>query len=500
VTTNPERDVSPAWRPDGSQIAFARLFDRSTAIYVASALGGSEQKIAEFPASRMHTAVRNHADPLLSWSPDGRWLVLSRVTADENSGLHLIAQNGSERHTLLPASPTNNYTAAAFSPRGNALAYADSGYIGVVEIDPGAPTTLRKAPRRVTEFQGYIFGVAWTNDGKEVLYGRAPYAAPPAPYLWRVAVDGSSAPRRIDLAGVASFPSLSASGRLAFGRRELNVDMRVLRAGREPTIVAASTFNEFDASFSPDGSKIAFSSDRTGEGNEIWIVNSDGTGRRPVTSGVRRPEGSPRWSPDGRRLAFDGLGDDGMRHVYVVDEAGGAIKPLPSKPGSNDQLPSWSRDGKWVYFGSDRSGTFEVWRIPLDGGEPQQVTRNGGAAPFESWDGRTLYFSKPTKGGRTLFAQPLDGSPQRALGIDVTFWNYAVGPRGLYYTTIAEGRRAPYSYDIRLFDDSGKTTLIHRVQQATMSPGLSVTSDGQSILIAGVAEMRQDLFLIENFR
>ena len=71
--------------------------------------------------------------------------------------------------------------------------------------------------------------------------------------------------------------------------------------------MAASTFNEFGASFSPDGSKIAFASDRTGEGDEIWIVNSDGTGRRQVTRGVRRPEGSPRWSPDGKRLAFDGL-------------------------------------------------------------------------------------------------------------------------------------------------------------------------------------------------
>jgi hypothetical protein len=194
VTTNPERDVSPAWKPDGSQIAFARLYDRSTVIYVASALGGSERKLAEFPALRAYTAVRGMADPLLSWSPDGRWLVASRLTAEESSPLYLVAHDGSEQHTLLPASPTNNYTAAAFSPQGTALAYADSGYIGVVDIDPRAPTNLKKSPRRVTEFQGYVFGLAWTGDGKELLYGRAPYAAPAAPYLWRVTVDGTSAP------------------------------------------------------------------------------------------------------------------------------------------------------------------------------------------------------------------------------------------------------------------------------------------------------------------
>ena len=183
---------------------------------------------------------------------------------------------------------------------------------------------------------------------------------------------------------------MSASGRLAFSRRDLNVDMLLLHGdhGRDP--VATSTFNEFDASFSPDQSKIAFSSDRTGDGNEIWIVNRDGTGRRPVTRGAHRPEGSPRWSPDGKRVAFDGLGDGGQRHVFIVDEAGGPIRPIPSQPGSFNQLPSWSRDGKWLYFGSSRSGTSEIWRVPADGGDARQITKNGGDAPFETWDGRTL--------------------------------------------------------------------------------------------------------------
>ena len=501
LTTNPARDVSPAWRPDGSQIAFARLDDAHVGIYVASPLGGAEQRLAAFPPARRPTSVRGTTDPSLSWSPDGRWLAVSHIAWDDPSTVHVVAHDGSDTQLALTGGPGHDYTAVAFSPKGDALAYVDSGYLGVVEIDPQDPAKQRQPPRRVSAYQGYVGGLTWTRDGRDLLYGRAPYAAPPPSYLWRLAADGSSPPQRVDLAGVASFPAVSPSGqRLAFSRRELNTDMLLLHgdSGRDP--VAASTFNEFDASFSPDQTKIAFASDRTGDGNEIWIVNRDGSGRRPLTRGAHRPEGSPRWSPDGRRVAFDGLGDDGQRHVFIVDETGGPIRQIPSKRGSFDQVPSWSRNGQWLYFSSNRSGASEIWRVAVERDAAQQITKNGGGVPFESWDGRTLYFSKPTLGGRSVFAMPVDGGAERALGIDVVFWNYFPEKRGLYFTSLPIGRRAPYSYEIRLLDSSGKISILHEIRLASMSPGLSATADGLTILIAGVAEIKQDLLRIENFR
>jgi Tol biopolymer transport system component len=498
LTHDEARDVSPAWKPDGSQIAFARLDEHRTSIYVASPLGGSEQRLAEFPAPGTSTAPRGTADPFLSWSADGRWLAVSHLSIDEPSDVYLVAYDGSQQRTLLAAGPGKDYTAAAFSPRGHALAYAESGHVGVVELEPGNPSNVRKSPRRLSHDQGYVAGVAWSADAKEILYGRAAFASPTPPSLWRIAADGGSPPRRVELAGVASFPAVSRRGRVAFSRRDLNVDMFVLSSG-ERERVAASTFNEFDASFSPDGSKIAFATDRTGEGNEIWIVNRDGTGRRPLTRGARRPEGSPRWSPDGSRLAFDGVGDDGQRRVFVVDQAGGPIRTIPGKPGHFDQVPSWSHDGKWLYFGSNRSGRSEIWRTAADGSEPRQITTHGGGVPLESPDGRTLYYSKPVPGGRRVFAMSLGGGREQSLEVDVVFWNYCVDERGLYYASLPRGRRAPFAYEVRLLDDAGKTTVLHRLELSSMSPGLSVTHDG-AILVAGVVEIGQDLFRIDNFR
>jgi Tol biopolymer transport system component len=65
-------------------------------------------------------------------------------------------------------------------------------------------------------------------------------------------------------------------------------------------------------------------------------------------------------------------------------EAGSAHSP------TNEVKPSWSHDGKWIYFSSSRTGAVEIWKIPAAGGEPIQVTRDGGYVAFESLDGKTL--------------------------------------------------------------------------------------------------------------
>ena len=61
---------------------------------------------------------------------------------------------------------------------------------------------------------------------------------------------------------------------------------------------------------------------------------------------------------------------------------------------ANDGNPSWSRDGRWIYFDSARTGEQQVWKIPADGGDAIQVTRDGGFAPLESPDGKFIYYTK----------------------------------------------------------------------------------------------------------
>jgi Tol biopolymer transport system component len=79
--------------------------------------------------------------------------------------------------------------------------------------------------------------------------------------------------------------------------------------------------------------------------------------------------------------------------VYVVRAEGGKPRQLTEERTTSFGA-SWSRDGRWIYFASQRSGRFEVWKMPPQGGATVQVTRNGGTVALESRDGRTLYYAK----------------------------------------------------------------------------------------------------------
>ena len=139
----------------------------------------------------------------------------------------------------------------------------------------------------------------------------------------------------------------------------------------EPLIV--SSLRDRSPQLSPDGAKIAFDSDRSGEGMEIWVAHADGSGVVQMTNRLGRLQGTPRWSPDGRWIAFDSRGQDGHQHIYVINASGGRPRRIPFEP-SDENVPSWSRDGKWIYFSSNRTGRQEIWRVPFAGGAPERFT------------------------------------------------------------------------------------------------------------------------------
>lgn len=160
--------------------------------------------------------------------------------------------------------------------------------------------------------------------------------------------------------------------------------------------------------FSPDGKHIAFMSTRSGNW-QIWVSNIDGSQPRQVS--FTDSAGTPRWSPDGRSIAFDAPFDSSTWIFEVRVDGQDQAEPIVQ-----GLVPSFSRDGKWIYFASDRTGDWQVWKIPsLRGheirGSGVEVTFKGGFAALESTDGY-LYYSKSRYPDPEICRVPVQGGEE----------------------------------------------------------------------------------------
>src|SRR5438093_2986159 len=115
-------------------------------------------------------------------------------------------------------------------------------------------------------------------------------------------------------------------------------------ASSPPVVSISSTRGEWTPQFSPDGRRVAYATNRSGEA-EIWLADPDGSNAVQLTFMGALP-GFPRWSPDGELIAFHS-NPEGQGEVYVIPAAGGKPRNLTSHP-AIDPFPSFSRDGRWI--------------------------------------------------------------------------------------------------------------------------------------------------------
>lgn len=160
---------------------------------------------------------------------------------------------------------------------------------------------------------------------------------------------------------------------------------------------------------SPDGKQIAFSAtSATSKGSQVYLCDADGSNVRLMAKEV--PSYFHGWSPDGKYLAYVHQhpavnGGPANYDIFRVPAAGG-VEPeqLDSNTGYDDG-PDYSPDGKWIYFNSNRSGKWDVWRIPANGAGPndekaERITNEETEDwfPHPSPDGKQLVFFAFPKG------------------------------------------------------------------------------------------------------
>jgi len=265
--------------------------------------------------------------------------------------------------------------------------------------------------------------------------------------------------------------------------------------GAVPTRFLASTEFDLEPQYSPDGTRILFSSNRSGA-PEIWISDSNGQNEAALTSFAGPLVGSPRWSPDGRFIAFDSAAP-GVVSVYVMRAQGGKPRRLTDDTASATR-PSWSRDGRWIYFGSNRTGEWQIWKVQVTGGQYVQVTRTGGNEAFESLDGSYVYWAKRDDPG--IWRMPGRGGEETQI-LNVSGASlFAIAPPGLWFFDVPASGVARLKY---LDQASGRVTTFRDLPKGSQidvdSTSLSLSPDGRWILYTQVDQSASNLMLLEGF-
>ncbi|MFL5494926.1 MAG: protein kinase domain-containing protein [Gemmatimonadales bacterium] len=367
VTLDPGLELDPALSPDGKLVAYAAGPSGAGKIMVRQLDGGSTIPVTVGVQGDLRRP---------QWTPDG-----GRIAFQSPRGIELVPALGGKPKLLVESPAPDSVSDLAWAPDGRRFVYRLAESLYVRALEGGAPRKL-VASREV-------FSPAWSPDGRWIAYvsGNPLYIYGPRSQL------GNLAPSAIFV---------------------------VPADGGTPVQVAGKNSLNLSPIWLPRGRALLFVSNRDG-GRDVYRValTSSGKPQAPpqrLTTGLNAATIS--LTPDGSRLAYSAFVQSANVWGIAVPK-GGPVSASTARPVTtgNQIVESFdvSPDGKWLAYDTDRSGNSDLYRMPLSGGEPEQLTSDPGDdfQPHYSPDGREIGFHTFRNGTRDLYVMPAAGGEQR---------------------------------------------------------------------------------------
>ena len=426
----------PRLSPDGKLVAYVvttvdqKQNRRLSQIWVASVDGSR-------PPRAFTSNLQSSSSP--RWSPDGRSLAfLSARPATESAA---PTQQAARQSTPTPTPASPALPSATVPQATPAPTETPTPAANTTATTPGVPSALQTSaneqPRtqvwllsfdggeahRVTNLRNGVSTFEWSPDGKRmVLTSRTGPSDAKAP---------SSDVRHY------KHMSYKFNDTGWFDDKRSHLFVVDVADGHATQITFGEDWNDTDPQWSPDGSTIAFVSDRTGHAfdesrnTDVFVIDSAGGPVRKISD---HPEEdySPRWSPDGKQIAFLGrLHETDHPKIFLASSSSGGREGGPSRNVSPelDLIPTnlrWAEAGRALYFETGVRGEQHLFRVEAGDGKLTQVTRGPRAVHAVDVDDRNhllAYASNDFKHLDDIYVASLDASGERKLtNLNAKLW------------------------------------------------------------------------------
>lgn len=507
----------PFWSADGRRVFYHSQMQERQGLWSVSTGGGEPEPVLENVA---------HA----TLSPDGRSLVFFREGSEQGGQLTLwtaSASGADPRHLALPGATVVGATDGwvRFSPDGSKVLVWSFGFLRTKDSQPvdtsrfwlipwpdGAPKPVLGAVAART--RNAVMAFDFLDDSRHVVLSM-PEPASFGRHLWIADTESDRFEVLLTSTMNESFPRLSPDGtRLAFTSEAVDFDLLSipLDGGAARPLLATSR-NELDPAWAPALAQYVFVTDQAG-GMELRIRSADGEFDRPLVNAAdfrgdatgdrTRTLGAPAFSPDGLRVAYQRLGDASGYRIWISAAAGGPPDQLaPVSPGNMFQdAPSWSPDGRWIaYLQGLPGGTWRVARTRVGVADSSQVITDRVrplSRPEWSPDGRLILFDSMDG----LAVIPPDGGSLRVISDDT--W--------VAHTWAADSKSV---YGLRESEPPGRHAMLIEIDVATgrqrvinadlgpippaNQPVRGLTRAGGGTLVTSVARATSDIWVLDGF-
>ncbi len=419
LTNDGKQYLQPAFSPDGSSIVFCSM---EGGIYRVPSLGGVVHKLAGFGTYP-------------SWSPDGstivfRSAVITSVAATDvyyptESNLWTVPANGGQlRQITTLSNPAGVQQFPAWSQDGKEIRFINFylGHFGLwaYEIATGKMRKLFDA------VDGNVGGFRFTPDNKAMYYVRATFGGDIG--IRKQTLD----PETLKPIGEPIYvfrPSLGVPRDLAIspdgkhlaysvilstsGIGSVAVNPRDLHPAGEPKLLTTETqFRYSQPAFSPDGRTVAYVSWRKGGKPAIWLTRSDGSDSRLIVS----EESSFPWFAPDKKSLFYVANERGFKSIKVFSLEDGASR-LVAPVGVNAEFTAFSPDGTEVVFNSFTGAITQVWTMNLNTHQRKQISVGSAGVGFAHYspNGKWMSVQALPVGGSRLARMPVPGGEPETL-------------------------------------------------------------------------------------